>query len=136
MIPTSPALDLDTLAETLGWPEEITRVVASLPEEHQAASLLVWLAHRGADRKLRRKYAVKWWSGYLPERVMLSAMISDDLAAFTAELSSRLGGTIGEQGASGELHRYVWRTLLTLPESLQRRALFSGQSYPERINRT
>lgn len=99
-------------------------LLADCEEDLQRATLLVWLCHVGADGKLLNKYRKTWWSEFLPERVILCALISSTVSAFVAELCGRLQGRIGqgnEQG--GHDQRAEFMKLCGLPEAEQRRIM-------------
>jgi len=110
--------------ERVGIHPSICEIIVSLEDTVQIATALVQLCHIGADQKLRRDQAIKWWTSFLPERIMLSAMTSATLGEFCAELCGRLNGRIGgtnDQG--GELQRIAWAEIVSISPAMQKRVL-------------
>lgn len=108
--------------ELLGLHESLLSIWNELDGETQTATALVMICHAGCSGRLRERYAIKWWSEFLPARVTISAMTSNDLQGFTADLTRRLQGQVGSW-SEGNPHRELWRSIITLPAKTQRKVL-------------
>lgn len=115
------------LASELGIHPELHPLWRSLSAAEQHALALVWLAQQGHGWDLaapaNRRQAIRWWSEFLPSRVVLAARTCSSLGEWCSALCARLRGQMGAKGEDGFRHREILARLLAIGESEQRAVL-------------